>query len=88
MKKMVIKKDICTTKNLLFENGYTMEEEAQMYNEDLEAVFADPRFFLDNVHVLTEYRVKWKRYNNNIATLPYEFVNKQKVYKQMTTYNI
>ena len=75
---MKTRKPICKTNNILKDNKFTIEEEALRYEEDLEAVFDNPREFLDNLQFYTEYRVSWKNYSNKIPTLPYKYVKIQK----------
>ena len=65
----------------LSEQGYTKEEEADIYDRQLDDIMANPRWYLDNLEKLNEYKVSWNCYKkmkggrHNITT-PYELVNK------------
>ena len=61
-------KRICKTNNWLDKNGFTIDEEEKFYKEQLEAVFFDPRFFLDNLETFQEYRVSWGSYTKKSIT--------------------
>jgi hypothetical protein len=37
-------------------------EERAYHREVLELVFRNPRFYLDHLHELSEYRVRWENY--------------------------
>lgn len=75
---MLKEKEICKTNNWLDKNGFTKEEEAKMYEEQLREVFFNPRHFLDNLDTFQEYRVSWHRYREDRGTLPYKLTKKQK----------
>ena len=67
--------------NWLKENGYSKEQEADVYDSQLQDVIDNPRWYLDNLTYLKEYRVSWKNYSSKgtkTATIPLKLVNKQK----------
>ena len=66
----------------LKDNGYYMDEEAEVYNATLQDVYDNPRWYLDNLEFLREYRVSWSCYTRKVKkgrsaiTLPLGFINK------------
>lgn len=65
--------------NHLSDNGYSLEEQGVIYNEQLAEVYANPRWYLDNLDYMVEYRVSWQDYRSKRAVLPREYVKKRKV---------
>lgn len=67
------------TNSRLADNGFSIEEEEKIYEEQLQEVFDNPRWYLDNLDYMVEYRVRWVDYKkgNNI-TLPRKFSNLDK----------
>lgn len=55
--------------------GMTIEEEAEMYEEQLQDIIDNPGWYLDNFEGLREYRVSWKNYHHlpQSPTLPYRY---------------
>ena len=65
----------------LHEAGHTLDEQAKIYEDTLKDVADNPRFYLDRLEELAEYRVSWKNYSRKCTpTLPLKYVNR-KVYK-------
>jgi len=67
--------------NWLSNSGYTKEFEEQIYLDQLEDVYCNPRWYLDNLDYIVAYRVSWKNYKYNTPTIPYSMrkrVKKQK----------
>jgi hypothetical protein len=64
--------------NWLENAGYTIEEEAEIYDELLQDVYNNPRWYLDTLHYLPEFRVSWVDYKKQTVTKPYKFVIKNK----------
>lgn len=60
--------------NWLKRSGYTITEEGEVYDEQLQDIVANPRWYLDNLDYLCEYRVSWKNYRHTNPTKPREFV--------------
>lgn len=74
---MKIDRPICKTNNILKDNRFTKEEEAERYERDLSWVYFNPREVLDNLETFSEYRVSWNDYRSKTPTLPYSKVNKR-----------
>lgn len=52
------------TNNWLKENGYTTEEERQVYKDCLKDIYNNPRWYLDNMDKLVEFRVSFINYKH------------------------
>jgi hypothetical protein len=63
--------------NDLSANGYSLVEQAVLYDDQLADLFANPRFYLDNLEFLPTYRVGWKNYRSRTPTIPYGFVKEK-----------
>lgn len=48
--------------NWLKENGYGKKEEREIYEETLKDVYENPRWYLDNITYLVEYRCSFINY--------------------------
>ena len=72
---MVVEILMFPNNNHLSDNGYTMDEEDSIYNRTLQDVLANPRWYLDNLPFLSEYRVSWQDYRKGRSpTLPHKYV--------------
>ena len=71
-----IKINVHPINNWLKENGYTLEDEIELYNKQLQDVYDNPRDYLDNLEYLRTYRVRWKNYHYKTATIPHSFIKK------------
>ena len=71
---MALRIQFITNSNRLNVNGFTFDQEIQVYDKQLEDVYDNPRWYLDNLEYLVEYRLRWKNYNHTPATLPYKYV--------------
>ena len=60
--------------NRLEDCGYTLEEEAELYERQLQDIQDHPGEYLDNLDYLKTYRVRWKNYGYNTPTIPYRFI--------------
>jgi hypothetical protein len=69
------------TNNNLVDNGYSEEEQEQLYDLQLQELFENPRWYLDNLDYMPVYRVSWNDYSLNTATLPLKHVNRRNVFK-------
>ena len=60
----------------LKDSGYTEEEEGAIYDATLEDLGDNPRWYLDNLEYLRDYRVSWHCYgrDNKMPVLPLEFI--------------
>jgi hypothetical protein len=57
--------------NNLDAQGYTLEQQHTLYDAQLEDVISNPRWYLDNLLFMREYKVQWKDYSTNTPTLPF-----------------
>lgn len=48
--------------NWLKDNEYSIEEEREIYLQNLEDIYSNPRWYLDNLEYLVEYRVSFINY--------------------------
>jgi len=56
----------------LTENGYSIEEQAAIYDSQLVDILENIRWYLDNLDSMRTYTVAWKSYyRSKVATLPY-----------------
>ena len=59
--------------NYLRDSEYTLEDEALLYDQMLEDVLRNVRWYLDQSSYLPEFRVSWNDYQTkHKATLPYK----------------
>lgn len=65
--------------NLLKNNGYTLADEAEIYDNQLVDIIENTRWYLDNLDTMPTYRVSWKNYRSKTPPLPYRFVKKEVV---------
>lgn len=66
--------------NWLKEHGYTPEQEEIVYDDQLDDILRNPRWYLDNLDDLKDYRLSWKNYGKDAKftpTVPRKFVRKQ-----------
>jgi len=73
-----IKVRLTKNSNHLKKCEYTMEEEIIIYDTLLEDIYNNPRWYLDNLHSLPEFRLSWGNYRSKKAILPYKYVEKPK----------
>lgn len=73
---MPIKVKIHSQNNWLHEAGYTVEEEAQIYEDQLQDLLDNTAWYLDNYPQLSTYRVSWKNYRKTTPVIPYSLVRK------------
>ena len=64
-----IKLELLKKSNWLREAGYTPEQEAKIYEKQLQDLYDNPRWYLDNFSFLPEYRVSWVNYKRTKATV-------------------
>lgn len=64
--------------NHLRDNDYSIDEEEQIYLDQLEEFFLNPRYYLDNFDYWVEYRVSWANYRKNNPVLPRKYCTKGK----------
>jgi hypothetical protein len=63
--------------NRLSDNGYSREEEGELYLRQLQDVIDNPRWYLDNLHKMQEYRLSWVDYKKMDHSLPLEYVKEK-----------
>jgi len=63
----MIRLQIIPTNNWLRDNGYTPEEEIYIYSKQLEDIYDNPRWYLDNLDYLREYRTYFINYNRKVC---------------------
>lgn len=61
--------------------GYTIKQEEEIYNYQLQDIMDNTRRYLDSFHSMVTYKVRWKDYRTSSPTLPYchikqSFLNK------------
>lgn len=66
----MIKVRVHEKNNWLKDAGYTQEEEASIYDAQLQDVLDNPRWYLDNCETVMSYRVSWINYSRDKITLP------------------
>lgn len=75
--------------SLLNKNGYTLKEEADIYDFQIKDLLENTRWYLDNFEYMREFRVSWIDYKTQKATKPYtlvceedqKYAKKRKLYK-------
>lgn len=60
----------------LKQNNYSMEDEEEIYDNVLQDIYDNPRWYLDNVDYLSVFYVSWKNYRYKSPVMPYKFVKK------------
>lgn len=55
-------------------HGYTIEDEAKIYEDCLQDVYDNPGWYLERLEFLREFRVSWVDYKTQKITKPYKFV--------------
>lgn len=68
----MLKIPTCKTDNWLSSKGFTREEEIEIFSINLQEVYDNVRYILDNLEYLPEYRVSFGNYNgvNKITFIP------------------
>jgi len=78
-----IKLKLSKQSNWLVDAGYTMKVQEQIYEDLLEDVIANPRWYLDQLSYLSEFRVSWINYAKQNVTKPYRFSKPRKKTKPL-----
>ena len=58
----------------LKDSGYSIEEQGDIYDDLLEDIINNPRWYLDQLPYLPEFKVDWINYAKQNVTRPYKFV--------------
>ena len=77
---MTLKIELTSRNSWLKDSGYTVEQEEAIYDATLEDLGDNPRWYLDNLEYLKEYRVSWHCYGRDktAPVLPRRFIVKTK----------
>jgi hypothetical protein len=62
----------------LKDEGFTLEEQETLYEQCLLSVYNNPRYYLDNLEFLREFKVSWADYSSVGITKPYKYCKKNK----------
>lgn len=54
--------------------GYSVIEEAELYDRQLKDIITNTRTYLDKLEELRVYSVSWKNFNSKTPTMPHRFV--------------
>jgi hypothetical protein len=68
-----IKVKLTKFSNWLSDSGHSMQEQEKIYDDMLEDVLANPRWYLDQLSYLPEFRVSWINYAKQNVTKPYRY---------------
>jgi len=58
----------------LKESGYTIQQQAQIYDDLLTDIYNNPGWYLEHFRMMREFRVDWVDYKQTNITKPYKFV--------------
>ncbi len=83
------KKNLCNGLELEFRGNsswltdadYSIEEQEEIYDMCLQDVIDNPRWYLDQLDYLAEFKVNWVNYTKQNATKPYKYVKNRNLYK-------
>lgn len=70
----MIKIKMSTGSVRLRESGYTIQEEAAVYEAQLQDILDNTRWYLDQESYLPIYKVRWKDYRTSCPTVPFKFI--------------
>ena len=59
-----------TNTTWLKDQGYDIEGEARLYDNQLIDVYNNPRWYLDHCESIAEYKVSWKSYTKGLKGSP------------------
>lgn len=70
---------------MLKDADYSLEEEADIYDKQLQHIYDNPGLYLDAIEgdFLRTYKVRWKDYQSKTATIPYKYTLKGKTAKPL-----
>lgn len=63
----------------LRQNDYSIKEEEEIYDNLLQDIIENPRWYLNNVTYLSSFYVSWKNYKYTSPVIPYRFVREKKL---------
>ena len=61
----------------LSESGYTIEQQAQLYDDVLTDLYNNPGWYLERFRMMREFRVGWANYKGPGITKRYKYTNKE-----------
>jgi hypothetical protein len=64
-----------TQSRWLKDKGFSKKEQEEIFEQCLLDVYNNPRWYLDNLEYMREFRVYWVNYKNSSITFPYKFCN-------------
>ena len=65
------------TNAMLKDANYTIEQEEDIYNKQLQHIIDSPGLYLESLDFLRTYKVRWKDYkHSNTPTMPYKYTRK------------
>jgi len=77
-----IELELSSVSSWLIDAGYSIEDEARIYELILDDLGENPRWYLDNLEYLAEIRLRWVDYTRQYTpSIPRKFVKNQKLYK-------
>lgn len=56
--------------NHLRDNDYSLAEEEKIFSDQLHELYHNPRWYLENLEFMQEYRVSWGNYRKPSITCP------------------
>ena len=71
------------TNSALRDANYTLAEEEDIYDKQLQHVIDNPRLYLDSLEYQRIYTVSWKDYRYSTPTIPYKYTKKGKERKAL-----
>lgn len=72
MSQMKVRFLTSVSSSRLSEHGYTKEEEKEIFNQVLQDVYDNPRWYLDNLDYITTFQVFWASSKPRTVVIPYE----------------
>lgn len=69
---------LASNSSWLKDAGYNKDEEDFVYNFILKDVYENPRWYLDNLQYIPEFRVSWGNYRDSKPITPREHIRKPK----------
>lgn len=74
---MVYKIPLMRDRTNLSDNGFSLKEQEIIYDETLDSVLKNARWYLNNLENIKTYRVGWHNYRYDYTPVPYKYVKKQ-----------
>ena len=78
-----IKLNLSKKSNWLIDAGYSIKVQEKIYDDLLEDVLENPRWYLDQLSYLSEFRVSWINYAKQNVTRPFKYSNPRKKPKDL-----